>query len=139
MRLVTPKQASEELFVSTGLIQYWVKKGLLEKHPYELAPSTARVRKRTVSHSRFKIDIDEAKKLRRIEREDQIKLLNKDKRLLRPAEVSKILEITENNVYQMVARYKLTKYPVGVSTLYMIDGDELADALEDDGMGYLVK
>jgi hypothetical protein len=139
MRLVTPKQASEELFVSTGLIQYWIKKGLLEKYPYELAPSTVRVRKRTLSHSRYKVDIDEAKKLRRADREDQVKLLNSDKRLLRPAEVSKILEITENNVYQMVARYNLTKYPVGVSTLYLIDGDELADALEDDGMGYLVK
>lgn len=139
MRLVTVKQACNELSVSTGLVQHWVKKGLLQKHPYDLAPSTARVRKRTVPHSRYLIDVDQAKTLKRSSAEERLKLLNNDKNLLRPTDVARILNITLDNAYQMISRYNLKKYPVGVSTFYMIDGDQLADALEDDGLGYLIK
>lgn len=31
--LVTPRQAAESLFVTVGMIGYWIKKGRLKKHP----------------------------------------------------------------------------------------------------------
>jgi transposase len=31
--LVTPRQAAKELYVSIGMIGYWIRKGRLRKHP----------------------------------------------------------------------------------------------------------
>ena len=139
MRLVTAPQAARELYISTGLLHYWIRTGRLQKYPYPLAASTVKVRKKTVSHRRFMVDIDQVRLLRRADAEDQIKLLNSDKRLLRPQEVAKIVGVTVQRVYQWVARYELTKYKTGSDTCYLVDGDELADALEANGLGHLVK
>lgn len=139
MRLVTAPQAARELYISIGLIHYWIRTGRVQKYPYELAPLTAKIQKKTVSHRRFMVDIDQVRKLRRADAEEQIKLLNSDKRLLRPQEVSKIVGRSVHCVYQWVDRYQLKKYKTGSDTCYLIDGDELADALESNGIWYSVK
>ncbi len=141
MRLVTVRQACNELFISYGLVQYWVRTGRLQKHMYTLTPGSAKVKKRTVSHYRYLVDIDEARKLLRNEAEAELKLLNSDKRLLRPREVAKILDVTIERVHAWAKRFNLKKYyPENVGKHeYFIDGDELADNLEDSGMGYLIK
>jgi hypothetical protein len=141
MRLVTVSQACSELFVSVGLVQYWVRTGRLQKHTYTLTPGSAKVKKRTVSHYRYLVDIDEARKLLRNGAEAELKLLNSDKRLLRPREVATILDVTIERVHGWAKRFNLRKYyPIaGVRGEYFLDGDELADNLEDSGMGYLIK
>ncbi len=141
MRLVTVRQACNELFVSVGLVQYWVRTGRLQKHTYTLTPGSAKVKKRTVSHSRYLVDIEEAFKLLRNRAEADLKLLNNDKRLLRPREVAKILDVRLERVYSWTRRFKLKKYyPENAGKHeYFLDGDELADNLEDSGLGYLVK
>lgn len=141
MRLVTVTQVSKELFVSVGLVQYWVRTGRLQKHAYVLTPGSAKVRKRTVSHYRYLLDIDEAAKLLRNRAESDLKLLHSDKRLLRPKEIAKILDVNLERVYSWVRRFELTKYhpePAGQRDFF-IDGDELADSMEDWGLGYLIK
>jgi hypothetical protein len=127
--------------VSVGLVQYWVRTGRLQKHTYTLTPGSAKVKKRTVSHYRYLVDIDEARKLLRNAAEADLKLLNSDKRLLRPREVAKILDVTIERVHGWAKRFNLRKYyPIaGVRGEYFLDGDELADNLEDSGMGYLIK
>lgn len=141
MRLVTVSEVSKQLFVSVGLVQHWVRTGLLQKHPYYLTPMSAKVRKRTVSTSRYLVDIDEAVKLIRSKAEAELKLLNSDKRLLRPREVSKILDVKIERVHAWSRRFNLKKYypPLVKKYEYFIDGDELADNLEDSGLGYLIK
>jgi hypothetical protein len=141
MRLVTVRQACNELYVSVGLVQYWVRTGRLAKHTYPLTPLSAKVKKRTVSLTRYLVDVDAARKLLRNEAEAELKLLHSDKRLLRPREVSKILDVRHERVLSWTRRFNLKKYyPVaGVRGEYFIDGDELADNLEDSGMGYLIK
>jgi hypothetical protein len=106
-----------------------------------LTPGSAKVKKRTVSHYRYLVDIDEARKLLRNAAEADLKLLNSDKRLLRPREVAKILDVTIERVHGWTKRFNLKKYyPENAGKHeYFIDGDELADNLEDSGLGYLVK
>ncbi len=141
MRLVTIKQACSELYISTGLVVYWVRNQRLAKHPYVLTPGSAKVKKRTVSLTRYLVDIDEARKLLRNEAEDELKLLNSDKRLLRPREVAKILDVRLERVYSWTKRFELQRYhlPNAGKHEFFIDGDELADNLEDSGLGYLIK
>lgn len=139
MRLVTVPQLAKELFISTGLVRYWLRTDRLTKHPRPLTPGSSRVKKRTVSHYRYLLDIDEAAKLLRNRAESDLKLLHSDKRLLRPQEVAGIIGVTVQRVYQWASRYELTKYPTGSGTCYLLDGDELADALEENGLGHLVK
>ena len=139
MRLVTVSQLAKQLYVSNGLIQLWVRTGRLAKHPYVLTPGSAKVRKQTVSQYRYLVDIDEASKLLRNRAEEELKLLNSDKRLLRPREISQILDVTMDRVYSWSKRFKLKKYYILGNHDYFLDGDELADNLEDSGLGYLIK
>lgn len=141
MRLVTVTQLAKELFVSTGLVRYWMRTDRLTKHPYPLTPGSAKVKKRTVSHYRYLLDVDEAAKLLRNRAESDLKLLHSDKRLLRPREVSQILDVNMERVYSWVKRFELTKYYPESSghREFFIDGDELADSMEDWGLGYLIK
>lgn len=135
MRLVTVKQAAAELFVTPSMVAYWKRNGMLTTYPYPLTPLSAKVRKRTVSTTRYLVDIDEL----RAQLDPQ--LLTEDKRLLRPKEIARILDVRIERVYSWVKRYKLTKYspnPSG-SKNYFLDGDEVADALEDAGLWYLIK
>lgn len=141
MRLVTVKQASAELYVSTGLVQYWIRNGRAKKYPYPLTPGSAKVKKRTESNWRYLLDIEELQKLLRNGAEAELKLLNNDKRLLRPLEVAKILDVNIERVYSWSRRFNLKRYypPNAGKHEYFIDGDELADNLEDSGLGYLIK
>jgi transposase len=68
-------------------------------------------------------------------------LLTNDKRLLRPKEIARILDVRTERVYGWVQRYSLTKYCPNPKARknYYLDGDEVADALEDAGFGYLIK
>ena len=87
------------------------------------------------------MDIDEAAKLLRNRAEAELKLLNSDKRLLRPLEVAKILDVKKERVYYWIKKFELKKYhPAnGGQKDFFIDGDELADNMEDWGLGYLIK
>ena len=86
MRLVTVKEAAAELFVTPSMFAYWKRKGMLTVHPYPLTPLSAKVRKRTVSTTRYLVDMDELRS------QLDLQLLTEDKRLLRPKEIAKILE-----------------------------------------------
>jgi hypothetical protein len=139
MRLVTVKEAAAELFVSPSLIAHWKRTGALVAYDYPLTPLSAKVRKRTVSTSRYLVDVDELKKM--ASSASELKLLNSDKRLLRPKEISEILDVKIDRVYGWVTRYNLMKYcpnPKDPKN-YFLDGDEVADALEDAGFWYLLK
>ena len=140
MRLMTVKQAASELFVSTGLVHYWIRTGRAQKHVYKLTPGSAKVKKRTESTWRFMVDLDELRAIQRKSAEAELKLLNSDKRLLRPREISQILDVRHDRVHSWAKRYNLKKYYIpGNSVEYFLDGDELADNLEDSGLGYLIK
>jgi hypothetical protein len=135
MRLVTVKEAAAELFVTPSMFAYWRRKGLLTTYPYPLTSTSAKVRKRTVSTRRYLVDIDELKA------QLDLQLLTNDKRLLRPKEIAEILDVRIDRVYGWVPRYGLTKYcpnPKAPNNYYL-DGDEVADALEDAGFWYLLK
>jgi hypothetical protein len=139
MRLVTVKTAASELFVSPGMIAYWKRHGLVTTYPYHLTPLSAKVRKRTVSTYRYLVDLEELTRLR--DRSSDPKLLTEDKRLLRPKEIAKILDVKIDRVYRWVRIYGLKKYcpNPGAQKNYFLDGDEVADLLEDIGLGYLIK
>lgn len=139
MRLMTVTDAAAELYVSKELVFYWARNGLLTKHPYALSPLSVKVRKRTVSTRRFLVDLDEVRSIQRTELDEQLKRLHSDKRLLRPGEVSQMLDVRTERVYSWVKRFKLKKYYPKAGTHYLIDGDELADNLEDAGLWYLIK
>lgn len=140
MRLVTAKQAASELYVTVGMIHYWIRTGRLEKYPYLMTPGSARARKRLYSTSRFLVDIDEAKLVPQNKSAADLKLLNSDKRLLRVSEIAKILDVREDRVRLWAKSFGLKKYYLPTSpSYYFLDGDELADNLEDAGLGYLIK
>jgi hypothetical protein len=121
------------------MIAYWKRHGLVTTYPYHLTPLSAKVRKRTVSTYRYLVDLEELTRLR--DRSSDPKLLTEDKRLLRPKEIAEILNVQVGRVYSWVARYELTKYCPNPKARgnYYLDGDELADALEDAGLWYLIK
>lgn len=135
MRLVPPKTAAAELFVSVPLIHYWTRTGQATRHPYPLSPLSVKVRKRTVSTRMYLVDMEELEAIR------DPNLLTSDKRLLRPKEIARILDVRIERVYGWVQRYSLTKYMPNPKARknYYLDGDEVADALEDAGFGYLIK
>ena len=85
------------------------------------------------------MDLDELEKL--ASSVADLKLLNSDKRLLRPKEIAEILDVRVERVYGWVPRYSLTKYLPNPQAQknYLLDGDEVADALVDAGFGYLIK
>jgi hypothetical protein len=139
MRLVTAQEAAAELFVSRGTVQYWVRTGKLAKHPFKVASSTTRSRKYTESPRRFLVDVDEAKRMLQPSMEQRIKEEHADKRLLYPAEAAKIMEVTTSYALFLIRRFGLTKYKLGYGNTFLVDGDELADALEANGLEYLVK
>lgn len=135
MRLVTAKTAAAELFVSVPLVHYWIRTGQATKHPYPLTPLSAKVKKRTVSTYRYLVDMDELGALR------DPNLLTSDKRLLRPKEIARILDVKIERVYGWVKRYGLKRYLPNSNAPknYFLDGDEVADLLEDLGLSYLIK
>jgi|688.fasta_scaffold1048347_2 hypothetical protein len=139
MRLVTAQEAAAELFVSRGTVQYWVRTGKLAKHPFKVASSTTRSRKYTESPRRFLVDVDEAKRMLQSVIEKEIKEEHADKRLLYPAEAARIMEVTTTHTLSLIRRFGVTKYSLGYGNKFLIDGDELADALEANGLEYLVK
>lgn len=135
MQLVTVDSAAEHLYVTRGMIHYWVRLGKLEKYPYLLTASSARARKRLYSTTRFLVDLDEAIEIQR--GADKTKEEHSDKRLLTAREISTILNTTPELVRSWVREFKLTKYyKTGSTHSYYLDGDEVADALVDAGLGY---
>lgn len=138
MRLVRPKEAAAELFISTGLVYHWVRTGRLAKHPYKVAACNRRKRDNLVKPNYY-VDIEEARGLILDEEAAKIKLLHSDKNLLRPADVARITRYDVGTVYRWVKSFELTKYRIGKTTSYLLDGDEVADALEENGLAHLVR
>lgn len=93
-----------------------------------------------MSPRRFLLDAEEAKRAGlQSSLEQAVKDEHPDKRLLYPGEAAQIMEVTHTYSLQLIRRFKIKKYYLGYGNTFLIDGDELADALEENGLDHLVK
>lgn len=112
MNLVTPKQASLAVYVTTGMIAYWIKKGQVKKH-YVLN-----------SNWKYLVDLDEVRAAQDFSRtrfDSQ-----PDKNLVTPKEAADYLwvGIAEIRYYARMGYIK-KHYVFGNDYHYLVDLDEI--------------
>lgn len=139
MRLVTAKEAAATVKVSISTIQHWLRTGKIKKHPYQLIKKSQRARRQEFATRRFLVDLDEVIANGPGPLMSEVREQHPDLRLLTNRQVSKIIDRGEEAVRQYVRRFGLRKYHYGNNGQYLIDGDELADALEANGLEHLVR
>lgn len=138
--LVTPNEACDILHVSRGMISYWLRKGLLTRYPkprqlngprgeyymQRLGPECGR---NTV------IDLDVARDLVTSNAIKKLKQGNPAANLLTTREIAKLTNRTVSTIDSYVRRFGLKKYYIHEHTThYLIDGEELADRMEEAGL-----
>lgn len=141
MRLMQIKQAARVAGVSYGAVHYWVRTGRIKKHPMPLAELTKKIKPHLGEYSKrnYLIDVDELLAKRPAGTQEALRRSNPDLRLLTVREIANILNVETFTVRHYARRFELKHYYYGYSNEFLIDGDELADAMEDNGLGYLVR
>ena len=139
MRLVTAKHAASIIGVSVGNMHRRARLGEITKYPLPLSPLTKKVKPHLGEESKrsYLVDLDEVLATRP---DGSAKLLRKsypDRRLLTVDEAASIIHVTPQTVRNYIKRYGLEKLYYAEGRKFLIDGDQLADALEADGLGYI--
>lgn len=141
MRLVTAKHAASIIGVSIGAMHLRARSGELTRYPLPLAPLTRKKKPHLGSESKrsYLLDLDEVLTARPTSSAKLLKRTHPDRRLLTVDEVASILEVTPQTVRNYVKRYELEKLYYAQGTKFLIDGDQLADALEADGLEHIAQ
>lgn len=140
MRLVTRAEAAKLLHVSEGMIQYWLRIGALEKHPRprQLNGPRAEYMRNYLGpecNRNVHIDVDAARLLIPQNAIAKLKRDNPAANLLTTREVAKLTNRTPETIATYVRKFGLKKYKLhSKSSHYLIDGEELADHLEERGL-----
>ncbi len=138
MRIVRPKEAAEELYISIGYIYWLAQRGRITRYPYQVAACNRR-RRDSVAQPHYMVDVDEIREAVTDGAMEALKRAHPDKRLLRPLEVARITGAKRDLVYQWIEMLQLKKYQIGKTRQYLLDGDEIADKLIQRGLGHWVK
>lgn len=141
MKLVTPKQAARVAGVSAATVHRWVRLGQVTKHPVPLAEITKKVRPHLGEYSKrnYYVNLDDFMTARPASTADMVRSMYPDLRLLTVREIANILNVETFTVRHYARRFALQKYRHEGSQEFLLNGDELADAMEDNGLGYLVR
>jgi len=113
MQLLTPKEVAKELFVTVGMVQYWIRKGRLKKYP-------------TSNGYNYLVDLEEAKFASKWK--ENILKINPD--LITRQEASEILFLTERSVSYHISVGHLKRYYVlGDDRHYLLNKNEVIELL----------
>jgi predicted site-specific integrase-resolvase len=105
--LVTPREAASELFVSYGMIAYWIRKGRLAKHP--------------TSGKHYLVDLDEARRASRWNALDGL-----PDNLITPNQAADMIGVVPRQIsYYTKMGYVKKHYVLGNSKRYLVDVNEV--------------
>ena len=112
MNLVTPKEASKAVYVTTGMIAYWIRKGQVKKH-YVLD-----------NNWRYLIDLDEVRQAQQFGR---VRFNSQpDRNLVTPKEAADYLWVSISEIrYYARKGYIKKHYVLGNDYHYLVDLDEI--------------
>lgn len=140
MRLVTPTEAAEKLHVSQGMITYWLRIGALTRHPKPRQLNGPRAEYMLnylgpECNRNIYIDLDVAELLLPKNAIAKLKEDNPAANLLTTREIAKLTNRTPETIATYVKKFGLKKYKLhSKSSHYLIDGEALADAMENAGL-----
>lgn len=140
MRLVTRVEAAKLLHVSEGMIQYWLGIGALEKHPRprQLNGPRAEYMLNYLGpncNRNVYIDLHAAELLIPKNAIEKLKRDHPAANLLTVSETAKLTNRTVRTIEAYVKQFGLKKYKLhSKSSHYLINGEELADRLEERGL-----
>lgn len=97
------------------------------------------MRRQEFASKRFLVDLDEVVANGPGPLMSEVREQHPDLRLLTVRQISKIIDRGEESVRYYTRRFGLRKYRYGNNGQYLLDGDELADALEANGLEHLVR
>lgn len=113
MQLLTPKEVAKELFVTVGMIHYWIRKGRLKKHP-------------TSNGYNYLVDLEEARFASNWKK--NVAEANPD--LITKKEAADMLFLTERSVSYHISVGHLKRYYVlGDNRHYLLHKDEVVELL----------
>ena len=105
--LVTPREAASRLFVTTGMIGYWIRKGRLTKHP--------------IGGRNYLVDLDEAERASKWRE-------YLDENLVTPNEAADMIGVGVRQIsYYAKMGYVKKHYVLGNSKHYMVDKNEVLE------------
>lgn len=111
VKLVTPKEAAKTLFVTVGMVHYWIRKGRLKKY-------------QNSNGWNFLVDLEEARFASKWKRN----ILNTNPDLITRGEAADMLFLSERSVSYHVSVGHLKKYYVlGDSKHYLLHRDEVTE------------
>ena len=110
--LVTPRQAAKELYVSIGMIGYWIRKGRLSKHP--------------TGSRNYLVDLDEARRASKWNRMEGI-----PDNLITVNEAAEMIGVVPREIsYYANEGYIWKHYVLGNSFHYLVDVNEVLEQPE---------
>lgn len=113
MKLVTRKEAAKTIYMSEGILSYWVREGRLTKHPI---PG----RNRT-----YLVNLDEVKELASRNKRDLLMKSIPDN-LITTREAGRLLSVTDRQICYYASRGYIAKhYVLGNDRHYLVDRDEV--------------
>lgn len=138
-RLVTQDEAARALHVSRGMIQYWVRKGATRypkpRKPGAIYAPSTRERLGPTCNRNYLVDLDELELKLFTNAVKNLEQQNPEANLMTVREAAKLTNRKYETVATYVKKFELKKYYLYKGTShYLIDGEELADAMEDRGL-----
>jgi len=122
MKLVTRKEAAKTIYMSVGILSYWLRDGRLTKHPI---PGRTR---------EYLVDLDEVKELASKNKRDLL-MKNIPANLITTLEAGKLLSVTDRQICYYANRGYIAKhYVLGNDRHYLVDREEVlaqVDLIED--------
>lgn len=137
--LVTPDEAARSLHVSRGMINYWVRKGAtryLKPRKTDATYRPATLEKLgTTCNRNYLVDLEELQLKLFTNAVKNLELQHPEAHLMTAAEAAKRTNRKYETMATYVKRFGLKKYYLYEGTShYLIDGEELADAMEARGL-----
>lgn len=138
--LVTRAEAAKRLHVSTGMVQYWLGIGALKKYPKprQLNGPKAEYMLKYLGEDCNRnclVDLDEATLLIPKNAIEKLKSDNPAANLLTIRETAELTHRSVRTIELYVKQFGLRKYKLHAkSSHYLIDGEELADHMENAGL-----
>lgn len=113
MNLVTRKEAAKAIYMSEGILSYWVRKGRLDKHEV------------SKSGRFYLVDLDQAKKLSKMTKRELLRESIPDN-LISTKEAASLLHVTDKQItYYAKKGYIKKHYVLGNDKHYLVDRDEV--------------